>query len=160
AWPWLKNWKILAVIGGVAALGVGVAGSYILPLLYDIRYTNYGSAGPEFSSNGSLSLSQLFSESWSYFGPTHPGPRSVPLVPGIPEMAIFLFALLATVWLVRSRRNQALPFLLWSGIGLLALFMLLPVSSLLYEYVPFLGKIQFPWRMLSAFLIVPPILFA
>lgn len=160
AWPWVKNWKPLVAVGGVAALGVAAASSYILPLLYDIRYTNYGSAGPEFSNNASLGFSQVFGESWSYFGPTHPGPRSVPLIPGVPEMAIFLFAVLVAAWLLVRHKQQAKPFLLWSGIGFLALLLLLPASALLYEYVPFLGKIQFPWRMLSAFLIVPPILFA
>jgi len=160
AWPWMKNWKPLAALGGIAALGVGVASFYILPLLYDIRYTNYGSAGPEFASNSFLNLTQLFSESWSYFGPSHPGPRSVPLIPGVPEMAIFLFAVLVTAWLFLRHKQPAKPFVLWTGIGFLALLLLLPVSSLLYQYVPFLGKIQFPWRMLSAFLIVPPVLFA
>src|SRR5690606_1426255 len=49
AWPWIKNWKLLTAVAGVAALAVVTASYYILPLLYDIRYTNYGSAGPEFS---------------------------------------------------------------------------------------------------------------
>jgi len=159
AWPLTKHWRSVVAAGVSAVFGVGAAGYYLLPLLYDIRYTNYGSDGPEFSADAFLSLNRLFTENWGYFGLTHPGPRAETLVPGIPEMLIFLFAIGAAIYWWKKRKN-ATPLYPWIALGLLSLFFVLPVSGILYSTLPFLGNVQFPWRMLSAFLFVPPVLFA
>ena len=38
------------------------------------------------------------------------------------------------------------------------IFMMTSYSGFLYAHIPFLSNIQFPWRMLAAFIFVPPIL--
>lgn len=158
SWPWLKNWKVLLGLGTTALVGIASASAYIFPLLYDIRYTNYGAAGPQFSDGDFLSLSDLFYESWGYFGSTHPGPRAETLTPGVIELTILALTLIAVV--VWRKRKESFRFYPWIFIGILALFLMLPLSRWVYENLPFAGNIQFPWRMLSAFVFVPAILLA
>jgi hypothetical protein len=153
-WPWMKNWRMWLGVGIAAILAVATASTYILPLLYDIRFTNYGAAGPQFSGNF-LMVHDLLSEHWAYFGTQHPGPRHETLVPGLPELLIFVLA--SIFFLLNKKKSDAL---ILSGTGILVLLLLLPISEPLYRLVPFLSNVQFPWRMLSVFLFLPPILLA
>src|SRR5258708_2795961 len=48
----------------------------------------------------------------------------------------------------------------WLCIALLSLFFTLPYASIFYMHFTFLSDLQFPWRFLSAFIFVPPVIFA
>ncbi len=68
------------------------------------------------------------------------------LAPGLPQLLLGLFGVLVVIFGRVRQRNQAAFFALVLG---LLLFLLLPISALVWEFVPFLPFIQFPWRLLG-----------
>jgi len=62
---------------------------------------------------------------------------------------LWIAALAISLWRYRDKKRREVLF--WSVAGLTALFMMLPASRMLWELIPVLKKVQFPWRFHTIF---------
>lgn len=89
-------------------------------------------------------LPRLISPAWPW-GDTVPGPGNMSLQIGMAHIIFFFLSLLAIPWLTVKQRRVTILF---QGLGLLCIFMTLPQATFLWEKLPFLFLLQFPWRLL------------
>lgn len=140
-------------------IGTGIAGLlsayYVLPLLKDIHYFNYSSADTHYVANQFLSLKSYFREVWEFFGPDV-ATRGNILQSGIFEGMILLIGIgVSVVTFMRSRTITLVQVA--TVIGVIYCLSTLSVTDPLYLHT-FLGNIQHPWRMLSGWIIVIPLI--
>jgi hypothetical protein len=149
--------SVVAVFGGLM-----LTGYYLAPLLMEIKYFYYSQLESYLIPNSFLTISQLITESWPYFydNMNNVLSRGHRIQIGLPELLIMCFALGFRAWQRLARFH--IPYQAWFdislGIGGLSLFLTLPPSEFIYTHMPLLAQIQFPWRMLSTFVFIPPLL--
>ncbi len=138
-------------------LGFGIAAYFLVPLVREIKYFYYGQTTEHFVRDNFLSIQQFISEQWFYFR-NDVATRAHYHLGGLIEGAVLIIAILVySSTLIRKRKIQIEHTFILSG--LLFIFFMLPVSQILYEKIKLLGNIQHPWRMLTGYIIIPPILF-
>jgi len=162
----IKEWTrvylspiLIVCTSGLIALGV--AGYYIVPLLVEKKYFYFGQYSTIFNYSF-LGLSNLIDFRWHYLLGTDVFTRAHTLQVGIVEslgLSIGLIFFLKEI-VFKKKLNDYSFFVLCIASGILIIFFLLPISSDVYDVVPVLQNIQFPWRMLSVLVIIPPLLFA
>lgn len=143
----------LFVLAGI--LGVGSASYYLIPLLIEKKYFVFGGYS-NLLSEQFFSFSSLVDYRWYYFYQDNIFTRGHVIHPGLIEISILL---VAVIFLFKKQPYKSLQFLLLVISGLLLLFML-PTGKLLFQFFPFLGMIQFPWRFLAIFIFIPPFVLA
>jgi len=146
-----------------AALGIGVGmGSYyILPLILEKKYFYFGQY-TNLLTNDFLNLSNFISERWAYFYKDNVFTRGHIVQLGLPETVIIIFSvvLLLVVYLQRKQEKNLSIFVVVLLIGLIGLFFTTSLAVPLYQLLSPLQNIQFPWRMLSVVIFIPPLLLA
>ncbi|MBP7875394.1 hypothetical protein KA012_00165 [Candidatus Woesebacteria bacterium] len=139
---------LLAVI-----LGVLAASFYVLPLLLELKYFYQGSSVGQISADSYLYLKNMLNWSWPYFpAGDHPGPRIGPIKVGLFEQLVLLAggaSLLTTA--LRKKSKHDLILIIWIIIALATLMATTFLAKPLYDLLPILSMIQFPWRFLLPF---------
>lgn len=141
-----KFWK--GFLGGVFALGLSAF--YVLPVIFESKFVNLGSTTQGYFDFRAhfTTLKQLFiSKYWGYGGSTWGDGDGLSLSIGQAQWILPLLALLV-VFLKRKLKNARALLLL---IGLSFFFLLLThnKTAFLWEALPFMAYIQFPWRFLA-----------
>jgi len=147
-WPLLGHLgHLLAPAALGLALGLGLSALFILPAMTESRFVRVDQwYGGRYAWGGDfVEFFQLFSPEWG-FGLSVPGPDdqvsfqlgAVPVV----------LSLLATAsWL---RRRRSLPHLrFFAALTALAVLLMLSLSAPLWQLLPLVRLVQFPWRLLS-----------
>lgn len=145
---WLSQTKkrLAGDFGMLILLGLGLSCFFWLPALYDkqftildqVRVANYWEHFP--------SLKQLLIPSWGY-GPSVTGTTDQASYQiGLVHLLAIGLALFALRTKKALSRNQILFFLI---VFLTAIFLMLPLSTFVWQTVPFLWRTQFPWRILA-----------
>jgi hypothetical protein len=145
------------VLGSIAghALGFALAAFFVLPLLFELQHVHSNTLVSLYPwaryENNFLGLGQLlFSQKpWGYGALGTPNAMSL-YVGGLHAL-LGVTALAAVA--VRSARERGVnderaPALVLGGSGLLAVAMILPLSAPVWDAVPPLAFLQFPWRFL------------
>ncbi len=155
----LNQIKDIILIGMFSFLGIGLASYYLLPLNLEIKYFYYG-VGNHLTPNSFLGAFDYLKFDWKYFTNSEVFPRGHIIFPGIIEFASLLFGigLILFKWLKKDRSIGILEFGMLSSV--LIIFFISSYSNIFYEKINILSNIQFPWRMLSAFIFLPPIIYA
>ena len=91
-----------------------------------------------------VNLPRLISLSWPW-GDTVPGPSDMSLQIGMVHIIFFLLSLLAIPRLTVKQRRITMLF---QGLSLFCIFMTLSQATFLWEKLPFIFLLQFPWRLL------------
>ncbi len=152
---------ILFVFGIIIALGM--AGYYVIPLNLEIKYFYYGAEKNHLVKNQFMHFANFFDPNWYYFYRDDIFSRGHFIKSGVPEI---LLLGISTVYIflkrIKSKQYTQKPTILelFTLIGLLIVFMTTQYSEFVYKTISFLGNIQFPWRMMSAFIFIPPIIVA
>lgn len=143
-----------------SVLALGIASYYFIPLFLEKKYFYFGNQ-TNLLSEQFLSLSNFIDPTWHYFFANDIYTRGHLIKPGILEV-IFLIGGIITLFIKRNSivKDEKVLIGLFIIIALFLLFMTLPISKSLYTFIPMLGSVQFPWRMLSGFIFIPPILCA
>lgn len=149
---------ILAII--MAVLGFGLAAYYILPIFLEVKYLYYGGSNLHYASDNFLSISRFFSDNWQYFAKNEIATRGHILIGGIIEGAIVLFSVLWILYSIICKKSFSKLILIFAAIGLFYISLMLPISEFLYKKIIILGNVQHPWRMLTGYSLIPPLLFA
>lgn len=138
-----------------------MASYYIIPLMLEIKYFYYGQGGNHLTPNNFLLLANYFSYNYIYFSPMDIFNRGFTVNVGVIESIIFVTGIIYFFYRSFSKKIKELSIIDFATVsGIILIFMMSPLSKILYTHINFLSNIQFPWRMLSAFIFLPPILFA
>jgi hypothetical protein len=145
---WRQNWRVF--LGPTIGLGLGVLLSafFLLPALAELPATRaLVSADQDYSYQGNfLSLSQLLT--FPHL-PADPALINPPVVRAIPLFVLLWVAFRLVVrWrtLPRSRRQQVID---WAILCVLSIWLITPSSRFVWETVPLLPQILYPWRFLG-----------
>ncbi|MBI4130366.1 hypothetical protein HY468_03555 [Candidatus Roizmanbacteria bacterium] len=149
--------SILLLGGGLGAM---IAGYYLVPLIREIDYFYYGMERNHLMEGQFLSWQNFFDNRWFYFYKEGELTRGNFIPVGLPETLLFLgSAITFLILILRSKLQKSIliPVVLS---GILFIFFTLKSSEFVYRNVNFLSAIQHPWRMLSGFMFIPPIILA
>lgn len=126
-------------------LGILISTFFWLPALYDLQFVRLSQIKVSNVEHHLVSPFSLIAPSWGY-GPTPTGPNALSVQFGIVAIALFI----STLYLrIKSRANgiAVVDFLLI--VFALIAFMMTKFSLVVWQSIPFVDVIQFPWRLLS-----------
>jgi uncharacterized membrane protein len=144
-----RNVKLLATHVLAAALGLLVAAAVWLPSLVEAKeaHAERLTEGPLKYMNHFVSPAQFFANAWGY-GPSVPGDQDgMPFSLGWPHLLIAAIAAIA-IWRSESERwKQWIAF--FGGATFLLCFLMTERSHQLWDAIPQLHYVAFPWRLLA-----------
>jgi len=136
----LHNWKRLLWAAG---LTLGLSASFTLPLVLERNLVSYQQTQLVTAGylNGFVRFVQLM---WL---PMSSSPQ--PSI-GIGLVTLFIFSLVMSVVASKKSIKKSHPYLIFSLLGLaVSVFLISPLSQLLWQFLPFLKLMQFPYRFLT-----------
>ena len=140
------------------ALGFGIAAYFLVPLLREIKYFYYGLSSDHFVKGHFLTIQQFISEQWFYFK-NDVATRAHYHLGGVIEGLTLVVSVLVSGSMLLRKKKFSIEHV-FVLVGLVYIFFMLSVSQVLYEKIKLLGNIQHPWRMLTGYIIIPPVLLA
>lgn len=170
-----KSWGYWVRLGILVILTLGITAYYFVPLNLETKYLYHGMTQSHYAPNQTTTIDSFVNPVWLFnctfrndiFGRCHL------IKAGVFETSITLLATFFTILFILSSRirNWMNAFLqehkmikvIWIFSVLAAWVTVALSSSLLepiYMKVRVLGNIQYPWRYLSSYLFLPPILLA
>ncbi|HRW51211.1 MAG TPA: hypothetical protein P5333_27015, partial [Caldilinea sp.] len=143
--PWSET--LLACAGG--ALALLIYAIFLVPLLVEGRYLNqqvYVSGGYDYRDHF-VQVGQFLSPYWGFGYSDDPvgANDGMPFQLGLVQVVLAIVALFTVRRAERARAEMG--YLLVVGVGLL--FVMSPLARPLWDAVPPLAVIQFPWRLLA-----------
>lgn len=154
-----KRIKYLLFLASGGVVGLGLAAYYLVPLNIEIRYFYIGLAKNQLAPNHFLSFFNFFTERWQYETAIDYITRGNILQSGIIETTIFVIGIAILIrTLIKKEKINIANFSVI--VGLIIVLFTLEISNPIYQAIPILGNIQFPWRMLNGFIFIPPIILA
>lgn len=158
----VKN-KFKLVLLTLVAMSVGIllTGYYFVPLILEIKYFYYGQADSHLILNQFLNFQNFYNERWFYFFVDNPFVRGNYLIFGLIETVLLIFGIgiiLFNKFIHQVKRIEFIYLVLLSSIFLI--FLTTAFSNFVYDFIPFLANIQYPWRMLSGLIFLPPLILA
>lgn len=142
-------WRSLLLAGAGAALSLLIYAIFLVPLLIEGRYLDqqvYVSGGYDYRDHF-VHIGQFLSPYWGFGYSDDPAGAG----DGMPFQLGLLHVVLAVVGIFTARRAERagaeILYLVTVGAGLL--FLMAPLAQPLWDAVPFLAVIQFPWRLLA-----------
>lgn len=156
----IKEKKKFVMVGGISMiLGVGLSLIYIIPLMTEIKYFYYGLGKNHFIPNQFLTWENYFDPNWYYYYKTDTFVRGNFLKLDLLESLILLAGLVGIGISVIQKRLKKNLFLLFAVIAsCILIFFTLSFSEPFYRHINLLANIQYPWRMLSALIFIPPLI--
>ena len=145
-------------LGLSIGLGIGLTAYYILPLFMEVKYLYYGGAGGHFVQGHFLTWQNYLTEQWYYFFQGDIDVRGHVHQSGIVESLILIFSLIYLTLQYVNKKSVNTFLLIVTIVGAIYIFFTTSLSSMFYQ-TP-LGSIQHPWRMLTGFIIIPPLTLA
>lgn len=138
-------------------LGLGIASFFLIPAFLEMKYTNLSSIKEGVSDFHLhfVCFNQLFSNQWGYGGSFLGCSDTMPFTVGVVHwLAIFLLIILMIFILIRKKKSVALSpgerlSMLFLPIFLYSVFMATGYSAFIWEKLPFISFLQYPWRFLT-----------
>lgn len=154
-----KNIFSVLLLGIGIFIGFGIAGYYFLPLNREIKYFYYGLHPNHLTPGNYLTFANFIGREWYYFTPGDVFARGFSISVGILETLSLLLSFFYFLWKWRSKEGRKFTLFEFSLlVSLWYIFFLTRFADPLYQHVNLLSNIQFPWRMLSGFIIIQPIM--
>ncbi|MDM8531133.1 hypothetical protein QUF63_08165 [Anaerolineales bacterium HSG25] len=129
-------------------LGLGISGIFWIPAFLEYRFVRVDQwIGGRFAfGDDFVALHQLFSPAWG-FGASIPGPDDeAGFQIGVAALILYILSFVVVPQLTDSLTQRTLYF--FQGFTALVIFLTVPISSLVWTYLPLSSFAQFPWRLL------------
>ncbi len=137
---------VYSVMAGL--LAIGLASIFLIPAVLEKKFileSQWVGGSYDYRMHFTYFF-QLFEPFWG-FGYSIPGPNDgMPLQLGIVP---FLLSVAACCFALRRRLERSEEILFSGAVLLATLFMMTPISEPVWEAIPALSLIQFPWRLLG-----------
>jgi len=138
-----KKWSIKGLV-----LGFMLTSFFWLPALKEKQFVALQAFNiQDFYKDHFVYFKQLFDFNWQ-FGYSQPGLKDTLSFQVGPFHWLAVFLTLGLL-LLKKLAKKRIFVLAGQGIFWLAVFLMLPISSFFWPFIPFLGYLQFPWRFLS-----------
>ncbi|MEO6509106.1 MAG: 6-pyruvoyl-tetrahydropterin synthase-related protein [Patescibacteria group bacterium] len=152
--------KIFFAFAAILVISLALASYYLMPLVLEAKYIVY-SLSTSKSTYQFLNLTNFLDPNWYYFYHGDIFPRGHFIKTGVIEFVSIFLGIGAILYKLIFKKIKELSILEYAVIsGLVLLLFLSSYSFIFYKYISILSEIQFPWRMLSAFIFIPPIIIA
>lgn len=146
--------------GFLMVWGLLMAAYYLLPLQIEIKYFYYG-RGNHLTPGQTLHLQNFIDPNWYYFLERDILNRGHFVTPGLFEVIIVAMGVLFVLGRVFRNRKWKPDLLdLTVLVSIVTLLFTTDYALIFYQKINLLSNIQFPWRMLSLFIFLPPIIVA
>ena len=127
---------------------------YIVPLLFENKYTHYDIS--PFNGNGYwsqfINLKQMLVPQWTFIDSKGKLEYQTYQI-GLVQIVLFITSVLIVIWTYIKRKSIDVKAagLFFAGLinFLLSIYLMLPLSNLVYIVLPVFQKIEFPWRFMS-----------
>lgn len=121
---------------------------YLLPAVLESRFTNVSSqiGGGAFYPDHFVCLSQLWHSQWGYGGSIKGCIDGLSFSLGKFNIVIILTALIFLV--IKYKEKIKLELIFWLLLAF-SIFLLLPYSKFIWDTLPFMEYLQYPWRFLN-----------
>jgi hypothetical protein len=134
------------------AIGAGMSAFYVLPAISELHLTRMR----ELTSNyfdyhrHFVAPPQWVRYSWAYGASTEGTNDQMSFQIGVAQLVAIAGAVTGLVWLVASRRARATAWAIagWLTVVACALFLMTEQALSVWETIPVLAYLQFPWRLL------------
>lgn len=147
--------KNLVFLFGYFALGIFIASFFWLSALWDLQFVRLSQINISDPTQHLVPISKLIYSNWN-FGPIPKELDGFSAQIGILTASLLLFAIYIKI--KTQDKSWLLNFLLVSI--LVSIFLVSPLSTYLWQRVPFIDVIQYPWRLLSVIVFSTAILTA
>lgn len=144
-----KTWKFIPVFLSSFVLGLGLAAFFLLPALLERQFiqTKYLLVGYFDFRAHFVAFFQFFSTFWGYGSSLWGRDDGLSFQVGLVHWAILALAALLGLF---QRNRKLLGLLLFLGLSfLLSIFLQHNKSAFIWEAIPTMAFIQFPWRFLA-----------
>lgn len=141
---------LLKKLALMALLGLGISAFFWIPAIYEKQFIVYDKALGNFYQNQFPSLSQIIRSPWGYglSHPMSPEPGDLSYQIGLAHIFVAMAAVITT-FVYRKKKE----FLVWGVFSIVVFFvgafLMLKVSSFLWEHLPLLYLVQFPARFMA-----------
>lgn len=143
-----RSWSVAIRSAAGLALGLGLTGFYLLPAAYEQRWVNIGqalSAGLLPSQNFLFTRIDDVEHTWFNW------------IASLCALALLLFTALAALLSRRFARNEGSNLTLWSAfllLGTTSALLMFRFTLPLWNLIPKLRFVQFPWRWMSVLAVI------
>lgn len=148
---WKKRRALLKVAVS-CLLGLGLAAFFSLPVIFESKYVHLETlVGGYFDwRQHFVDLKQLFLSNYFGYGSSMLGPNDdLSLSVGIVHWILGLTAVILAIFTFKKEKRIGTIVLVMAAVELLVLFLMHQKSTFLWEMIPGLSWLQFPWRFLS-----------
>ncbi len=155
--PSKKFWLTVMAAGFIAVL---INMFYLLPLNLEMKYFYMGRESNFLAKGSGLNADRFFIEQWEYTCSNGDSPayRCNRVQTGFPEILMVLS--LPSLYFFTKEKNRKKLLLFIAILGSTSTLMLLNILQPIYEKIPLLGSIQFLFRFLNIWILIPPIILA
>lgn len=147
-----KAWKTIPKILAGGLLGAGLAAFFTLPVIFEGKYVHletlvggYFDYRQHFVSLNRLFISNHFGYGSSGFGQDN----DLTLSTGQIHWVVAIIGLMLSFVFLKKQRNIALLTIVFSLAELVVVFLIHQKSSFIWEKLPIMVYLQFPWRFLT-----------
>ena len=133
----------------VLGLGLGLSAISLLPTILEAQFvrTDQWFAGRFAFGDDFVQFFQLFSPRWG-FGTSIPGPDdNTGFQIGLAATVLFILSFVAVPRLTEAKIRRTLYF--YQATTLMIIFLTLPLSFYIWEFLSLAQLVQFPWRLLA-----------
>lgn len=147
-----KGWKILPKIFFGGILGIALVAFFTLPVIFEARFAHL-----ETLVGGYFDYRQHFVDVYRLFISNHFGYGSsgfgqdndLTLSTGQIQWVVALIGFILAPFFLKKGKNIAILVIIFSIVELVVLFLIHQKSSFIWERIPVLVYLQFPWRFLT-----------
>lgn len=145
-----KNWKIFLPLIGSFILGLGIAASFLIPAMFERQFiqTKYLIVGYFNFRAHFIAVKQFFSTFWGYGSSLWGLDDGMSFQVGLIHWAVLTLSIVIGFFNRRSKKILTLLLFL-IGSFVLSLFFQHNKSAFIWEAIPTMAFIQFPWRFLA-----------
>lgn len=147
-----KKWRVFPKIIAGCLLGLGLAAFFTLPVIFESKYVHLETlTGGYFDwRQHFVDLKQLFLSNYFGYGSSVLGPNDdLSLSTGIVHWILGLLAVILAVFTFKKDRKIGILVLVMAAVELVVLFLMHQKSTFIWEKIPGLYLLQFPWRFLA-----------